>query len=153
MLARKAEFNYYPQEIYEYPSESKVKKESKEKRNKKAKPRIALKAIFVLSGLIIMTISLFILFRYANITKMRMDVTQLERQIVELEKNRLELTAELDGIKSSPEIIAAAKNKLGMSFPKEGQVAYISVIENGDNSTQRAENKDSKVAKLISSLF
>lgn len=152
MLARKAELNYYPEEIYEFPREVERKKRIKKKKKEKNQFKVALKTMFLFSGLIIMGISLFILFRYANITKMRMELTQLETQKVELEKNRLELNAKLDGIKSSSNIMEDAKNKLGMSFPEEGQIAYISVGENIDN-IEKAEDEENKMFKLISSLF
>lgn len=153
LLAERAKLNYYPGEIYEYPREVRRKKKSVEKNKRIKRSRLAIKASCLFFGIIIMGISLFILFGYANITKMRMELTQLEATKVELEKNRLELEAELDGIKSSPNIMEDAKNKLGMSFPKEGQIAYISVGENQGNVLAKVDKKDNKVFKFISTLF
>lgn len=153
MLVTNAELNYYPEEIYDIPNESNSKNRKTRKNKKKSKSNALVKTLFLFSGLIIMGISLFILFRYANITRMRMELDQLERQIVELEKTKLDLVAELEGIKSSQYIVDEATNKLGMSYPKEGQIAYVSVNNTDDNLEIEGDQDPSRFFSLISSLF
>lgn len=162
MLARKAELYYYPEEIYEDPRKKDLKNDQNKKNNKKNKKNSKLNAgvkiLCLFSGLLILGISLFILIRYANITKMRMELTQIERQIVELEKTKLDLVAELEGIKSSQDIIDQAIHKLGMNYPKEDQIAYVSVKPMDPNLDDSLGNKTretntEKVFSLISTLF
>lgn len=153
MIVTKAELNYYPEETYERPIEKPIRKK-KNRKNKKKNSNVAMKTIFLFSALIFMGMSLFILFRYANITKMRMEVTQLEKQKAELEKAKSDLVVELEDIKSSQRIEIEAKNKLGMSYPKEGQIAYVAVGDTYDNLENKTKEEDTKkVFDLITSLF
>lgn len=155
MLA-KAELNYYPEEVLEKPYIDSPKNNKKRKKVKqKSNSKILVKIVCLFGAGIIMVTNLFILLRYANITKMRMDVTSLERRKVELEKNKANLVADLEGIKSSLKINEDAVYKLGMSYPEEGQIVYVSI----DDTTDVVENDFSiskqlgKVVSLFSSLF
>ena len=119
MLVAKKELDYYPEEID--IQRKKPKKVHKKKSNASSK----LLAIgFAIIGLIL---SLFILYGYANITKIRLDVTGLEKQKIELEKEKEDLIAELEGIKSSSKIEEDAIVKLGMDYPTEDQIVYMDV--------------------------
>ena len=153
MLVTNAELNYYPEEIYDIPNESNKKSKKTRKNKKKSKSNVAIKTLFLFSGLIIMGISLFILFRYANITRTRMELDKLEKQMIKLEKTKLDLVAELEGIKSSQYIVDEATNKLGMSYPKEGQIVYVSVNNTDDNLGIEGDQESKKIFSLISSLF
>ena len=154
MLVRKAELNYYPEEIYEIPRQNTRKKKNTKKNKKRSRSNAAIKTIVLFSGLIIMGISLFILLRYANISKIRMEVSQLERQKVVLENTKVDLLGELEGIKSSQNIVNEAINKLGMNYPKEGQIVYVSVKDTNYDLVEETEDKNiNKVFSLISSLF
>ena len=104
---------------------------------------------------VILGISLLILSRYANITTIRQELTELEREKVELEKVRMNLIADLEGIKSSAKIEEDAITKLGMNYPTEDQVVYISVnyntIENEEKIT--LGGRFSKILSFVSNLF
>jgi len=155
-LLAKAELNYYPEEVLEkqYINNPKSKKEKRAVKNK-TKLNTLVKLACLSCAIIIMITSLFILLRYAKITKIRMDVTELEKQKIELEKTKLDLVADLEGIKSSLKISEDAVYKLGMSYPQEGQIVYVSVddvsnevVDNGSITSQLG-----KVISLFSSLF
>ncbi|NLK43174.1 MAG: hypothetical protein GX300_02130 [Tissierellia bacterium] len=148
MLAR--EFSYYPEETLE------VKKKVRKKAISKKKQNNSLLKLFVLTiPFVILGISLLILSRYANITTIRQELTELEREKVELEKVRMNLIADLEGIKSSAKIEEDAITKLGMNYPTEDQVVYISVnyntIENEEKIT--LGGRFSKILSFVSNLF
>lgn len=148
MLAR-AELNYYPEENLQ------VKPKIKRKQVKKKKNLNSLvKLIFIFTAILFLITSLFILFRYAKITSTRLELTQLERYKLELEKTKLNLVGDLEGVKSSLKISDDAINKLGMVYPEEGQVVYLSVdkVEHvASEVTLTSQIK--KVLNLFSFLF
>ncbi len=160
LLVTKAELNYYPEHIYQ--EEYKVKKRNQDnskkniknsKKNNKYKALIKLLCLFI--AIIVLSTSLYILFRYATITQVRMEVTDLERQKIELEKSKLNLLADLDGVKSSLNISQDAIYKLGMSYPKEGQVIYLSLEDTIDDTIQSVSISDklNEVLSMFSGLF
>lgn len=128
MLVTKKELDYYyyPDQINtEYESLKRTRKRKKKKKKENIKVSYKLSAIgLAMIGLIL---SLFILYRYANITKVRLEITELEKQKVELEKEKEHLTTELESIKSSSKIEEDAMIKLGMDYPTEDQIVYINV--------------------------
>ncbi len=77
--------------------------------------------------LLFLGVSLLLLSRYAAITSIRTDITKLERNIEDLEKKKVNLQAKLEGIKSSEKIEEEATLKLGMDYPNDGQLVYLSV--------------------------
>ena len=128
MLAR--ELSYYPEEIQEVrrrPNQERVRKVQK---NTNANSYI--KLVFLSVPVIVVLISLFILSGYANISSIRQDITELEREKVELERMKMDLIADLENIKSSIKIEEDAITKLGMNYPKEDQVVYITVAESSN---------------------
>ena len=152
LLVAKAELNYYPEHIYQ--EEYKENKKNKNnKKNNKYKALIKLLCLFI--AIIVLSTSLYILFRYATITQIRMEVTELERQKVELEKSKLNLLADLDGVKSSLNISQDAIYKLGMSYPKEGQVIYLSLDDTIDDTIQSVSISDklNEMLGMFSGLF
>ncbi|NLY44432.1 MAG: hypothetical protein GX053_00325 [Tissierella sp.] len=157
MLVAKAELNYYPEHVYqeEYKEIKKNQNNNRKdnKKNNKYKALIKLFCLFI--AIIVLSTSLFILFRYATITQVRMEVTALERQKVELEKDKLNLLADLDGVKSSLNISEDAMYKLGMSYPKEGQVIYLSLEDTIDDTVQSVSISDklNEVLSMFSGLF
>lgn len=81
---------------------------------------------FAIIGL---ALSLIILHRYAQITKLKLEITELQAQKIRLEEEKDDLLAELEAIKSSTKIEEDAFTKLGMIYPEEGQVVYVEVEE------------------------
>ena len=124
MLVTKKELDYYyPDQVdveYERPKRSK-------RTHKKKKSKVSYKLFAIGLAMIGLILSLFILYRYANITKVRQEITELERQKFELEREKEDLITELESIKSSSKIEEEAMIKLGMSYPTEDQIVYINV--------------------------
>lgn len=163
LLVAKAELNYYPEEIYEEEYQEtnkdknrKVNKNKNRKVNKKKnKSKALMKLACLFIAIAILSTSLFILFRYASITKIRMEVTELERKKVELEKNKLNLLADLDNVKSTLNVSEDAIYKLGMSYPQEGQVMYLSLEDTVDDTIESVSISDklNNVLSMFSGLF
>ena len=125
MLAR--ELSYYPEEIPEIKKEPNRRKKRKVQRKQNTNSHI--KLIFLSIPVVFVAISLFILSGYANITSIRQDITELEKERVELERLKMDLIADLENIKSSIKIEEDAITKLGMNYPSENQIVYITVAE------------------------
>lgn len=143
MLVAKAEYNYYPEE--------KVIHRQKKNTNKKIKVRKINKGMYLAMAITLLISSLFILFRYAKITETRHEITRLENEVVELQKLRRDLLADLEGLKSTTKISEEASNNLGMIYPDEGQIVYVSV--NTDLGIQASNDKLADKIRGILSVF
>lgn len=142
MLVAKKELDYYTEQI-----ESEEKKVNK--KHNKNKNYIAAYRLMLLGAAIIgLLLSLFILFRYADITKIRLEITELENQKIQLQKEKDNLIAELEAIKSSKKIEEDAMSKLGMSYPTEEQIVYVDV----DELSIKDEIEQNKEFSLIGEL-
>ena len=114
-----------------------------------------IKILFIFTAIIFLVTCLFILTRYANITDTRLELTGLEKHKVELEKQKLNLIGDLENVKSSLTISEDAVNKLGMIYPTEGQIVYISVNENALNLAEEFSITDQfrKILNLFAFLL
>ncbi|WFA09626.1 cell division protein FtsL [Tissierella sp. Yu-01] len=143
MLVARAEYNYYP----EYTEEQNPKKVIK----KKKRVRAINKNMYITIAIILFITSLLILYRYAKITEANLEITKLEKEVVELQKIRQDLEGKLEGIKSTTTISEVAKSNLGMIYPENGQVVYVSV--NNDSDVEFASRSFSeKLSKLLSNF-
>ncbi len=153
MLVAKKEYNYSPEKVN--TEKSKRKKVVKVKKKNKAIHKLAMMGIAMI-GLIL---SLFILYRYANITKMRLEITELEKQRIELIKEKENLVAELETIKSSSKIEEDAIVMLGMNYPAEDQIVYVDIdeLELPDKSDEKERisivGQFKNIFNLVLSLF
>lgn len=149
MLAR--EFSYYPEETFE------VQEKQRKKVVRKKKNNSVLKLFLLAIPFIILSISLLILSGYAKITTIRQELTELEREKVELEKTKMNLIADLEGIKSSGKIEEDAITKLGMDYPNDDQIVYITVNVNEDPIEQEEKltlgGRLGKILGIVSNLF
>jgi len=136
-------------EIYSYLDEP--KKQPIRNRKKNTRSNFAMKVKLITSAIMILCICLFVLLRYAYMTEIEFEVTQLNKEIETLNNKKQSLTFELDVIKSSGLIEAEAQNKLGMVYPSDQQIVYLSVEDNNDeNAFDDAYEKHSLV--LLESL-
>lgn len=153
MLVAKAELSYYPEEILEVNNKPRknIKRVEKRKKNSNSLAKLMIMCI----PLIILSISLSILVGYANLTSVRRDITKLEVQKAEMEKHKMDLIGELEGLKSSVKIAEDAVIKLGMDYPTEGQIVYVSVNENTIHPVEEhAISKQlKKIFSMVTNLF
>ncbi|GFN35962.1 FtsB/FtsL family cell division protein [Tepidimicrobium xylanilyticum] len=128
MLVAKKDYAYYPEEIdfYRQPN-SKRKRKAKVTKKNHARNKLVIISI----AMFYLILALFILYRYANITKIRNEITELERYKIQLEQEKEILMAELEGIKSSSRIEENAIFLLGMDYPTQDQIVYVD-FENED---------------------
>lgn len=156
MLA-KAELNYYPEEALEKENKKdlKNKRGNRNNRRKRRNNNPLLKLASIISLVFIMAICLFILKGYVNITEMRMEVTQLEEEKTQLERKKSSLNAEIEKAKSSSRISKEAAEKLGMIYPEEDQIVYVSVKDTIEKKKENtlAFKYWNKVLSVFSRLF
>lgn len=122
LVAKKEMENAYTEQV---EKQEKVSVAEKKKKNEK----VAYKLIAMVIAMIGLILSLIVLYRYTTITKIRLDISKLEAQKIELEKERDDLLAELESIKSSAKIEEDAFTKLGMCYPSDDQIVYLDVEE------------------------
>jgi len=124
LLIAKKELEYYNDNPHQL-QDKKIKKRTKGKRNHK----VLYKVFSIGIAFIGLMLSLFVLYGYANISKIKFEITQIQQQKVQLQKEKEDLMAELEALKSSARIEEDAVIKLGMDYPTEEQIVYISIDE------------------------
>lgn len=138
-------------EVYSYDQEIKIKSTKKVKQVKKNKTMIKLK-IFGVAFLALLT-CLGILFRYAQMTQIKMEVSNLDKEIEELNKYKTDISIQLEEIKESGWIEKEAEEKLGMVYPSSDQIIYISVKDNfSEDNYEDNVTKEVGIFKLFSNL-
>ncbi|MGF7058804.1 hypothetical protein [Brassicibacter mesophilus] len=124
-------------EMYSYVDEKQHKPLRKNKKNTKS--NTAIKVKLFASALMLLCVCLSVLLRYAYITQIKFDVSQLDREITNLQSEKQDLLLELDKIKESGMIEFEAQSKLGMVYPSDEQVVYVSL----NNIDEKNVNEDS----------
>jgi len=152
------ELSYYPEkkvEVKENPKHNRRSSTTKKVHGKKKKSSSFAKLSILSLSMFGLGIALFILFGYANITAVRHEITKLETQKIRLEKEKLDLIAELEGIKSSTKISEDAITKLGMDYPSEGQIVYVTVEDNiiKDKEKPGIDKQIKKMFNMVANLF
>lgn len=150
MLAKKE--NKHPDEQFEIDEERKKKTKNAIAMQKKRNSILKIRYLFV--PIVIAGICVSVLFRYVNITQVRQEITSLEYEKEELEKNKINLIGDLESLKSSPKIAEKAKEKLGMDYPTKDQLVYITV-EDGLNKSEVVEksNPIDLILGMLGNLF
>lgn len=117
--------------LHNKPRKAKKKKNRKKKSNRMGNFKSILLAIVFLVG------CLAVLSRYATITGIRSDINELEGTIEALDKEKMNLEAKLEGIKSSDQIAKDAMINLGMHYPRKDQIMYVSI----DNTHRKKDSE------------
>lgn len=154
MLVANKELEYY------YPEKIDIEKNKNRTVIKRKKKTKAIYKLFIMGiAMIGLILSLFILYRYTNITNIRLEITELEKQKIELEKEKEILIAELEAVKSSSKVEEDAIIKLGMEYPSEDQIVYVNLdeLDVADNFNAKKEFSIVKqlknIVNLVLSLF
>lgn len=143
MLVARAEYNYYPELIEEQRPKTVTRK--------KKKVRAINKNMYISIAMILFFTSLFILTRYAKITEARLDITKMEKEVIELQKIKQDLQGSLEGLKSTTKISDEAINNLGMVYPDEGRIVYVS-INNGTGIQTTTNSLTQKLRHVLSNF-
>lgn len=148
MMAAKALYDQYP----EYVGEKKQKTVRKVVRRKS---HALNRQMYIALAIILLSTSLFILQGYAKITSMRLEISKLENEATELAKLKQDLSGTMEGLKNTTLIGEQAKNSLGMIYPEEGQIEYITVNETVTIDAYQASFQDKirNVIGLFASLY
>ena len=102
MIVAKKELDYYyPDQIEPEKEPKRPKRSNQNKKRKKKKLKAKLKLSIIGMATIGLLVSLFILYRYVNITRIRTEITALEKQKMELAREEEDLLSELETIRSS----------------------------------------------------
>ncbi len=135
MLAERPQYklNHNEGNRQKRPTKAQIKRAKRNKFFNRLKT-IVLATLFLIGSLLILS-------RYAKITAIRTEITELEKTIEDLEKDKLNLEAKLEGIKSSEEIANDAMVKLGMHYPRKDQIAYVAV----EKETPKVQTKTDNV--------
>lgn len=140
-------------EVFSYNEENYVRQTKKLKPCRKSNFSLKLKAFGI--ALLTLFICLGVLFRYAQMTQIKMEVSKLDKEINELSKHKTDISLELERIKESGWIEGEAESKLGMVYPAKDQIVYISVNMNdnniGINTIEEDKSEKLGILKLFSS--
>lgn len=158
MLVARSELSYYPEAELELQERQMQSRKNIKKKHipRKKKVNSSIKLIYIFMAMIFLGTCLLILTRYADITSVRTSITKLELENVELEKTKLDLIGELEGIKSSGRIAEDAVLKLGMDYPTEGQTVYLTVKDRGKIDIEEKLSIKEQIEKIfnqVASLF
>ncbi|NMA49074.1 MAG: hypothetical protein GX947_04810 [Tissierellia bacterium] len=139
-------YNDYPEYIEKNTNKSKVQKRHVHAIDKR---------MYIFIAIIFLFTSLFILSGYAKITSMRVEITKLENSASDLAKLKKDLAGNLEGLKNTTVISEQARNNLGMIYPEDGQVEYVSINEQVRADTYKLTLNDrvKSVLGIFSSLF
>ncbi|MDO5041132.1 MAG: septum formation initiator family protein [Peptoniphilus sp.] len=98
---------------------------------------------------VVMIIALGTTISLAGLSNLDKQINNLDFEISELEKTKMSLMGEIQGIKSSSEIEREAMYKLGMVYPKEEQIVYIDI---GDKEEEKDVNNNVFLSPIYSVL-
>lgn len=137
-------------------SNATIKQKTTPKVKKEVSAKIAIR-VFTLSAVFIMMLLFIVsLIGHSSITKTRMEVNKLETYKEDLKKTKIDLTAELEGIKSSSRIGDDAMYILGMVYPEDDQVVHLNISDEIDMTVAKGQGDILGIGKLysyISGLF
>ncbi len=130
-------------EVYSYGEERNIVTTKEAKKIKKSKSKLKIKAFgFALLTLIV---CLGVLFGYAQITQIKMEVSKLDKEIAQLKKHKIDISLDLERIKESGWIETEAEARLGMMYPTDEQIVYVSVIDRDTSNNLEEVSKEGKL--------
>lgn len=112
---------------------------------KKKKPRLNGKVAIVGVAITSFILAVSVLYGYATITKIKLEISNLESDRLALENEKEYMIANLEEVKSTSRIEDKAIIKLGMDYPKEDQLVYLDVL----GSDPKAVSEDKSLIKSI----
>lgn len=153
MLARKHEILEQEQAQIQEEHIPRGKRYKKPRRNtdKKYKKFKFLTVSLFTSGFLLAT---SILHGHTLVTQKKIEILDIENEILELEQEKDYILVTLEEVKSSSNIEEKAMLELGMDYPSKDQMVYINVQDRlKDKSNLKKDNPFQVVVNLISSLL
>ncbi len=150
MLARKEVVGDNFQELdLEKQRELEKKIAIKKKNNARRRSRFTI----VSTAIVGFTLALTVLFGYSSISNMKVELSKLESNRINLENEIEHLEINLEEIKSVIDIEGTAILKLGMDYPKSDQIVYIDVNKVDGNIAKENKGLFKSIFNSIQSLF
>ncbi|WP_425446981.1 septum formation initiator family protein [Dethiothermospora halolimnae] len=115
-------------------------KRMKKKNKYNRKNRVGIKLKVFIYAIVMLIFCLSILLRYAQITGIRYEISEIDTNISKLERKKQNLIVKLDEIKESDWIEKEAKEKLEMVYPTENQVVYLDINNNSSEVAKAEDN-------------
>lgn len=132
LVAKKEALNY----VYENNTTQKIEK----KANLKPKKNFKFKIKFIAIAMTVLAVALLLLVRYAQITKVRLELTAMNQNMAQLRDQKDDLLLQLEKIKDSGRIEQVAKERLGMTYPRDNQIVFVSVDESVFQQNEETKN-------------
>lgn len=120
---------------------------------KKKKSRMNAKVAIVGVALTSFVLAVSVLYGYATITKMKLEISNLESDRVALETEKEYMIANLEEVKSTSKIEDKAIIKLGMDYPKTDQVVYIDVNKTDIKAVKQEKGLIKSLVNSVLGLF
>lgn len=115
--------------------------------------RLKSRAQLISSMVLVATVSLLLLSRYAEISRARYQLSDLDRQIYSASLERDELSVEMNQIKNSETLISQAHDKVNLRPAGQGQIVDVNV-SSALNEAKRPKNSViARVEGAIEKLF
>lgn len=143
MEARK--LDYYDYSNQHHTNQVKVEKKKLKPRREKSVSNIGFKSMAILGIVLLFSLCFAILKGYATISALQQEIVELEKQKAYLTSYKAEINAEIESIKASAEIQDEAKFKLGMIYPGDENVVYVSI---GDSTIKSSGKKNNWIRFL-----
>lgn len=148
MEATARKLDTYMEEEYRVEQAEKTVRRKVKRQNSERLVYLKRRFFITLSVLMVFLASLIILNGYASISELKMEISQMDKEIVNLNKSKQNLTGKVEELKSSSNIVAEAKYKLGMVYPDESQVVYFTL----DESTGETIEDEGVINRVITAL-
>ncbi|WP_054251885.1 cell division protein FtsL [Neofamilia massiliensis] len=147
--ARKLEYL----EDYENYTEPEIKVHNNSQNNINSKyirrRKVFLKIVYSSFLFVLLASAIFILSNYTKITALNVEIRKLDAKIEQVEKEQMNLRAEIEKIKSERDIVHEARTKLGMVYPDKSQIVYFTLEESDEVNTDKEKNF---IASIFSTL-
>lgn len=95
---------------------------------------------------VLLASAIFILSNYTKITALNVEIRKLDAKIEQVEKEKMNLRAHIEQIKSERDIVHEARTKLGMVYPEKSQIVYFTLEESEEKDIEKEKN-------FIASIF
>lgn len=154
MLAKKKlDYTYPSQDDFREQKQPKTAKRKVKKLKKKQAFRLNKETKIIASIALTFMLAVTVLYSHTSVAALKMDISKLEGEKIELENQKEYLLANLEEIKSTSDIEEKAMVSLGMDYPKEGQVVYIDLEDKTSEKVATSKNPIKMIVSSVLGLF
>lgn len=145
---RKEAFEYYQESLEHSPNKKRIKSKNRNKIFIQSFKNTAMVATAFLLGILI-------IYNYAVITDKKMELNNINNEIVKLNNDVDEYNVALESIKNTNKIEEVAKTYLGMNYPTRKQTVFIDFAygETNDETNTQAKDNQNQLYGLIDKVI